>query len=84
MVIGEDFIRHVGEGNRGGENGMGRFDIKDRNTKGQMVSFRQTLQKGWKAKRMEMAAVNALFQKTQEHRLTMSGGRIPQVDYICR
>ena len=38
------------------------------------------------AKRLEMAAVNTVFQKRQEHRVTYkSGGRSTRVDYIlCR
>ncbi|XP_053346567.1 craniofacial development protein 2-like [Clarias gariepinus] len=78
VVIGADFNGHVGEGNRGDENVMGRFGLQDRNVEGQMVvDF---------AKRMEMAVVNTFFQKRQEHRVTYkSGGRSTQVDYIlCR
>ncbi|KAF3706945.1 hypothetical protein EXN66_Car000116 [Channa argus] len=37
VVIGADFNGHVGEGNRGDENMMGRFGLPDRNTEGQMV-----------------------------------------------
>ncbi|KAK2918392.1 hypothetical protein Q8A73_002763 [Channa argus] len=63
VVIGADFNGHVGEGNRGDENVMGRFGLQDRNTEGQMVvDF---------AKRMEMAVVNTFFQKRQEHRVTL-------------
>ena len=72
VVIGADFNGHVGAGNRGDEEVMGRFGIQDRNTEGQMVvDF---------AKRVEMAVVNTFFQKRQEHRV-----RSTQVDYIlCR
>ena len=31
MVIGADFNGHIGEGNRGGENVMGRYGDKARN-----------------------------------------------------
>ncbi|KAK3554064.1 hypothetical protein QTP70_019173 [Hemibagrus guttatus] len=78
VVIGADFNGHVGEGNTGDEEVMGKFGVKERNLEGQMVvDF---------AKRMDMAVVNTYFQKREEHRLTYkSGGRSTQVDYIlCR
>ncbi|KAF7689638.1 hypothetical protein HF521_012991, partial [Silurus meridionalis] len=37
LVIGADFNRHVGEGNRGNEGMIGRYSIKERNVEGQMV-----------------------------------------------
>ncbi|KAK3536381.1 hypothetical protein QTP86_008856 [Hemibagrus guttatus] len=78
VVIGADFNGHVGEGNRGDEEVMGKFGVTERNLEGQMVvDF---------AKRMDMAVVNTYFQKREEHRVTYkSGGRSTQVDYIlCR
>ncbi|KAK3559388.1 hypothetical protein QTP86_012827 [Hemibagrus guttatus] len=78
VVIGADFNGHVGEGNTGDEEVMGKFGVKERNLEGQMVvDF---------AKRMDMAVANTYFQKREEHRVTYkSGGRRTQVDYIlCR
>ncbi|KAK3518110.1 hypothetical protein QTP70_033330, partial [Hemibagrus guttatus] len=78
VVIGADFNGHVGEGNTGDEEVMGKFGVKERNLEGQMVvDF---------AKRMDMAVVNTYFQKREEHRVTYkSGCRRTQVDYIlCR
>ncbi|KAK3536559.1 hypothetical protein QTP86_013749 [Hemibagrus guttatus] len=75
VVIGADFNGHVGEGNTGDEEVMGKFGVKERNLEGQMVvDF---------AKRMDMAVVNTYFQKREEHRVTYkSGSRRTQVDYI--
>ncbi|XP_051791150.1 uncharacterized protein LOC127529918 [Erpetoichthys calabaricus] len=78
VVIGADFNGHVGEGNSGDEEVIGRYGVKQRNEEGQrIVNF---------AKRMDMAVVNTYFNKREEHRVTYkSGGRCTQVDYIlCR
>lgn len=74
-MVGACFNRHVGEGNRGDEEEIGRFGVKERNLEGPIVvDF---------AKRMKMAVVNAYFRKREEHRVTYkSGGRSMQVDYI--
>ncbi|KAK3512275.1 hypothetical protein QTP70_002267 [Hemibagrus guttatus] len=62
VVIGTDFNGHVGEGNTGDEEVMGKFGVKERNLEGQMVvDF---------AKRMDMGVVNTYFQKREEHRVT--------------
>ncbi|KAK3516881.1 hypothetical protein QTP70_028197, partial [Hemibagrus guttatus] len=68
VVIGADFNGHVGKGNTGDEEVMGKFGVKERNLEGQMVvDF---------AKRMDMGVVNTYFQKREEHRVTYkSGGR---------
>ncbi len=78
VVIGADFNGHVGEGNSGDEEVMGRDSVKERNVEGQMAVYL--------AKRMEMAVINTYFKKTEEHRVTYkSGGRCTQVDYVpCR
>ncbi|KAK3532001.1 hypothetical protein QTP86_003231 [Hemibagrus guttatus] len=66
VVIGAEFIGHVGEGNTGDEEVMGKFGVKERNLEGQMVvDF---------AKRMDMAVVNTYFQKREEHRVTYKSG----------
>ncbi|KAK3542268.1 hypothetical protein QTP86_021993, partial [Hemibagrus guttatus] len=66
VVIGADFNGHVSEGNRGDEEVMGKFGVKERNLEGQMVvDF---------AKRMDMAVVNTYFQKREEHRVTYKSG----------
>ncbi|KAK3570532.1 hypothetical protein QTP86_022066 [Hemibagrus guttatus] len=73
VVIGVDFNGHVGEGNRGDEEVMGKFGVKERSLEEQMVvDF---------AKRMDMAVVNTYFQKREEHRVTYkSGGRRTQIE----
>ncbi|KAK3573176.1 hypothetical protein QTP86_014847, partial [Hemibagrus guttatus] len=83
VVIGADFNGHVGEGNRGDEEVMGKelrkgIGVKERDLEGHMVVDY--------AKRMDMAVVNAYFQKREEHRVTYkSVGWSTQVDYIlCR
>ena len=78
VVLGADLNGHVGEGNRGDEEMMGRYGYGLRNEEGQrVVDF---------AKSAELAVVNTYYKKKEEHRITYkSGGRRTQVDYIlCR
>ncbi|KAK3520381.1 hypothetical protein QTP70_024131, partial [Hemibagrus guttatus] len=77
VVIGADFNGHVGEGNTGDEEVMGKFGIKERNLEGQMVvDF---------AKRMDMAVVNTYFQKREEHRVTYKSGDLEKAyDSVSR
>ncbi|XP_063859148.1 craniofacial development protein 2-like [Scylla paramamosain] len=78
IVIGPHFNGHIGEGNNGDEDVMGKYGVGERNAEGQMVVDC--------AKRMEIALVKTYFKKREEHRVTyMNGGRSTQVDFIlCR
>ena len=77
VVTGADFNGHVGKGNRGNEDVMGRYGVKERNAEGQrVVDF---------AKRTNMTVVNTYFRKKEEHRVTYkSGGKCSRVDYVLR
>ena len=78
IVLGADLNGHVGEGNIGDEEIMGRYGAGTRNKKGSMVvDF---------GKRMDLAIVNTYFKKKDKHRVTYkSGGKSTQVDYVmCR
>ena len=55
VVIGAVFSGHVGEGNRGDDEVMGRFDFQDSNTEGQVVVVF--------AKTMDVTVVNTFLQK---------------------
>ena len=77
IVLGADLNKHVGKGNIGDEEIMGRYGAGTRNKEGSMVvDF---------GKRMDLAIVNTYFKK-DEHRVTYkSRGKSTQVDYvICR
>ncbi|KAK3551094.1 hypothetical protein QTP70_012456 [Hemibagrus guttatus] len=75
VVIGADFNGHVGEGNTGDEEVMGKFGVKERNLEGQMVvDF---------AKRMDMGVVNTYFQKREEHRVTYKSGAVMEYWRQC-
>ena len=61
VLIGADLNRHVGEGNRGDEEVLGRGGFKERNFEGQMVvDF---------AKRMQMTVFNTYIRKKEEQRV---------------
>ena len=82
IVLGADLNGHVGEGNIGDEEIMGRYGAGTRNKEGSMVMDFE--------KRMDLAIVNTYFKKKEEHRGTQrmtykSGGKSTQVDYVmCR
>ena len=75
IVLGADFNGHVGEGNIGDEEIMGRYGAGTRNKERSMVvDF---------GKRIDLAIVNTYFKKKDEHRVTYkSGGKSTQVDYV--
>ena len=78
IVLGAGLNGHVGEGNIGDKEIMGRHGAGTRNKEGSMVvDF---------GKRMNLAIVNTYFKKKDEHRMTYkSGGKSTQVDYVmCR
>ncbi|KAK3545698.1 hypothetical protein QTP70_011272 [Hemibagrus guttatus] len=67
VVIGADFNGHVGEGNTGDEEVMGKFGVKERNLEGQMVvDF---------AKWMDMAVVNTREGQKDLYRLARQRDR---------
>ena len=75
IVVGVDLNGHVGEGNNGDEECMGRHGLGKRNSEEQAVVDI--------AKRMELAITNSYFVKKPALRVTYnSGGRSSQVDYI--
>ena len=78
IVLGADLTGHVGEGNIGDEEIIGRYGAGTRNKKRLMVvNF---------AKRMDLEIVSTYFKKKDEHRVTYkSSGKSTQVDYVmCR
>ena len=74
-MVGADPNGHVGEGNNGDEECMGRHGLGKRNNEEQeVVNF---------AKKMELAISNTYFVKKPAHRVTYnSGGRSSPVDYV--
>ena len=72
IVLGADLNGHVGKGNIGDEEIMGRYGAGTRNKEGSMVvDF---------GKRMDLAIVNTYFKKKDEHRVThkIGGKSIPK------
>ena len=69
IILGAYLNGHVGEGNIGDEEIMGRYGAGTRNKEGSMiVDF---------GKRMNLTIVNTYFKKKDEHRVTYkSGGKI--------
>ena len=78
LLIGADFNRRLGEGNKGDEDVMVRPGDKGIHADIQTVED--------VANRMELVVVNTYFTKREVHRVTYtSGGRSTQVEYIiCR
>ena len=71
IVLGEDLNGHVGEGNIGDEEILGRYGAETRNKEGSMV--------GDFGKRMDLAIIKTYFMKKDEHRMTYkSGGKVPK------
>ena len=78
IVLGADLNGHMGKGNIGDEEIMGRYSAKTRNKKESMiVDF---------GKWMDLAIANTYFKKKDEHRVMYkSGGKSIQVDFVmCR
>ena len=66
IVVGADLNRHVGKGNNGDEECMGRHELGKRNNEGQaVVNF---------AKGMEQGITNTYFVKKSAHRVTYNSG----------
>ena len=66
IFFGADLHGHVGKGNIGDEEIMGRYSAGTRNKKGLMVVDI--------GKRMDLAIVNTYFKKKDEHRVTYKSG----------
>ena len=75
IILGADLYGHVGKGNIGDEEIMGRYGAGTKNKEGSMVvDF---------VKRTDLAIVNTYFKKKDKHRVTYkSGGKSTQVDYV--
>ena len=75
IVLGSYLNGHMGKGNIGDEEIMGKYGAGTRNKERSMVmDF---------GKRMDLAIVNTYFKKKDENRVTYkSGGKSTQVDYV--
>ena len=75
VVLGADLNGHVGKGNIGDEEVMGRHGAGTRNKEKTMVADF--------AKKMDLAVVNTYFKKKDEQRATYkSGGKSTQVENV--
>ncbi|KAK3518569.1 hypothetical protein QTP70_003334 [Hemibagrus guttatus] len=77
VVIGADFNGYVGEGNRGDEEVMGKFGVKERNLEGQMVvDFAKEDKETWwwneevqdSVQRKRLAKKKWVMDRTEENR----------------
>ena len=75
IVLGADLNGHLGEGNIGNEEIMGRYGAGRRNKEGSMVvDF---------GKRMDLAIVNTYFKKKDERRMTYKSGGKKYPSRLC-
>ena len=75
IVLGSNLNEHVGEGNIGNEEIMGRYGVGTRNKEGSIVvDF---------AKRMYLAIVNTYFKKKDEHGVTYKSGGKNYPSRLC-
>ena len=75
IVFDADLNGHVGEGNIGDEEIMGRYGARTRNKEGSMVvNF---------GKRMDLAIVNTYFKKKDEHRVRYKKWRKKYPSRLC-
>ena len=66
IILGADLNEHVGEGNIGDQEIMGRYGAGTRNKKRSMVVDFE--------KRMDLAIVNTYYKKNDKHRVTYKSG----------
>ncbi|KAK3513652.1 hypothetical protein QTP70_028811, partial [Hemibagrus guttatus] len=85
VVIGADFNEHVGKGNRGDEEVMGKFGVKERNLEGQMneevqdsIQRKRLARKKWDMDRTEE---NRQEYKELQHRVKREVSKAKQKVY---